>query len=371
MAILISRLNVGRFRCLNNLKLENLNHINIIAGDNNSGKTSVLEAILLLRQPSDFNNILRVARLRDSYFPLNASPLYESFINLFSRNVLPTEISIEGVCKGERVSLKLSGEQKTIMLAQEELFQNIPVSLRKERIRNYSDGMESTAFIGSLECTLETAEYKQQIEFHSHSRTTGREIGRLTYLDTVYLSPTDHIRGNVFDSIIRDEVYKEICVNLLRQFDPEITDIFYQRNVDTNRTVEYIKHSDLGTMPISTYGDGIKKVLSLASGIARASNGVLLIDELETAIHSRYYDDIFRFVVKACKQFQVQVFITTHNLEAIDGLLATQDYSINEADDISVITVKKESGNKRTYSRILPGRHVYANREEFGFEVRL
>ena len=69
-------------------------------------------------------------------------------------------------------------------------------------------------------------------------------------------------------------------------------------------------------------------------------------------------------------QYAVQVFITTHNLEAVDALLATQDYGEQAVqDEISIITLKKSS--ERTYSRILPGRKVQENRESFDFEVRL
>ena len=88
----------------------------------------------------------------------------------------------------------------------------------------------------------------------------------------------------------------------------------------SNRPVEYLKHKRLGNMPLSTYGDGIKKVLVLANAIIGATDGILLIDEIETAIHKKYYNDIFRFIVKACHTFNVQVFITTHSIEAIDGL---------------------------------------------------
>jgi len=36
--------------------------------------------------------------------------------------------------------------------------------------------------------------------------------------------------------------------------------------------------------------------LSLANAIAQATGGVLLIDEVETAIHSKDYDDIFKLM---------------------------------------------------------------------------
>ena len=66
----------------------------------------------------------------------------------------------------------------------------------------------------------------------------------------------------------------------------------------------------------------------------------------------------------------MQVFITTHSIEAIDGLLATQDYDEqDDADDICVCTIKRTSD--ASYSRVLSGREVFENREAFGFEVRL
>ena len=121
---------------------------------------------------------------------------------------------------------------------------------------------------------------------------------------------------------------------------------------------------------MSSYGDGIKKVLSLSNAIAMATGGILLIDEIETSIHKKYYYDIFRFLVKASKAFDVQVFITTHSIEAIDGILATQEYaSQKNHDDICACTIKKTRDG--TLSRILTGREVYENREAFGFEVRL
>lgn len=142
------------------------------------------------------------------------------------------------------------------------------------------------------------------------------------------------------------------------------------KNLHTGRPVEYIKHKKLGNMPISTYGDGIKKVLSLANAIAMSKDGILLIDEVETAIHSKYYSEIFTFLVMACQQFHVQLFITTHNIEAVDSLLATQNYDEqNDYDHITVVTLKKNK--HKTLSRILTGRQVTTDRESFGFEVRL
>ncbi len=373
MAIQIEELNIEHFRGIHNLKIKRLNHINLVVGDNNSGKTSVLEAMMLLRNPEDFTNVLRVARLRESLVPFNSLSIYDSFINLFAQDTDHMAIDVYAHCKRGRLGCKLSGTCKKLLMDHADLMKSLRFSnARKNAYKAISDSAEIDTFIGQLQYITEDSHNNIPVEINAYSSITGREIKRTNYLNIVYLSPVDHIKTNVFSRIIRDESYKEICVRVLQLFDPEINNLLILKNEDNARPIEYINHATLGNMPLSTYGDGIKKVLALANAIVQAANGVLLIDEIETAIHSKYYDDVFRFIVKACMQFGVQLFITTHSIEAVDNLLGTQNYEEqDDIDDISVVTFKKDTVTKQTYSRILSGRHVYSNREQFGFEVRL
>ncbi len=373
MAIHIESIQIGHFRGIHNLAVETLNHINIIAGDNNSGKTSVLEAILLLRNPNDLTNMFRLARMRDTTAFFGGTPVYESFINLFPKDISKNEIALSGICKGESVGYRLVGEQKKIMMDPDDVIKKLYPAKRSPIIRGIdTDLIEVEAFSGEISYEISGRKKSIAVEIDAYASTSGREIKKNSFLNIVYLSPTDHVRGFVFDRILRNDGYKEICLRILQLFDTEIVDLLILKNEENGRSTEYIKHTKLGNMPISTYGDGIKKVLSLANAVAQAAGGVLLIDEVETAIHSRYYDDIFNFLVKASLQFDVQVFVTTHSIEAIDGLLATQGYEQqDQSDNISVLTFKKDNRELKTYSRVLMGRHVYANREQFGFEVRL
>lgn len=63
-----------------------LNHVNIIAGDNNSGKTSILGALHFFINPNDLNNVLKIARMRDLGISNSNVSLYENFINLFPKD---------------------------------------------------------------------------------------------------------------------------------------------------------------------------------------------------------------------------------------------------------------------------------------------
>ena len=363
---LITELRVDKYRGIHNLKIDNLKQVNLIVGDNNCGKTSILEAIQLLRTSGNLANVYRVARQRDALAVSNANSIYDSFICMFPHeNGGELEIAVSGRCDGTEISFALSGKQDRILLDAKELQGN------KYRVSEIlEDEAEAESFDGELCLNYGKTEKKQHLTVNQYSSVTGTSSSEKDQLNIVYVSPFEHLKGSIISRILRNESYKQICINALQLLDPDIEDLMIFRSDIGNRPVEYIRHRKLGDMPISTYGDGLKKVLVIANAIAQAAGGILLFDEAEVSIHRKYYDDIFRFAVKACKTFDVQLFITTHSIEAIDGILATQDYDKQETeDDICVSTIKREDNN--SFSRVLSGREVYENREAFGFEVRL
>lgn len=378
MAVYIQDLRVRSFRGIKDLNVEQLNHINLIVGDNNCGKTSVLEALLLLRDPSDFSNVLRVARLRDqdnSLFTGRASA-FENFYNLFPQPSekpmihLSADVHQSTLFGPETAECTINGEWTRILLDSGDALQSVRIPFSHRNARASALPSEAEAFNGTLTAAIDGVRTSESIIFHEYSKITGLPIQRHGYLNMLYLSPVDHMKSNIINRIVKDGEYKDICLRVVQIFDSDIVDLLILKNERTNRPVEYVKHNKLGVMPLSTYGDGVKRVLLLANAIARAAGGVLLIDEAETAIHAQYYDDIFQFLVKACRQFEIQLFITTHNIEAFDSLLATQAYDQQqERDDITVLTLKKTQA--RTLIRNMSGREVSQNREAFDFEVRV
>ena len=73
----------------------------------------------------------------------------------------------------------------------------------------------------------------------------------------------------------------------------------------------------------------------------------------------------------------VQLFIATHSMEAIDAILAYGKYDdeMQENDPIKVITLKKidakDGKGSNVVARNVTGKYVYDNRKAFEFEVRL
>ena len=73
--------------------------------------------------------------------------------------------------------------------------------------------------------------------------------------------------------------------------------------------------------PLYVFGDGIKKALIIALSVLNISNGILLIDEIETSIHISVLNHVFAWLIEVCSHRNIQLFVTTHSLEAIDAML--------------------------------------------------
>ncbi len=361
---LINKLQVERFRGIRDLSISRLAQINLIVGDNNCGKTSLLEAIQLLWKPGSLTNIEKLVKRRDDKRTFETDSLFDSVVSLFSRDGKDLKIQLSCEYDGNVISYWLFGKE------------SMKLPSVDEKANDDCEKTDETSsdkcnfFNGKSICTFNARHFSTldvQLDRRSCLLKDNNETKELIKIH--YASPFESRQESKLKRIIREEQYKESCLRALQLFDPNIEDMrtFSSKN---NRSMEYLKHKQFGDMPLSSYGDGIKKVLALFNAIIGAENGVLLIDEIETSIHMKHFDDIFRFLINACKEFNVQMFITTHSIEAVDGLLNTQDYETQSSnDEIMVVTLKRV--NDKTYSSVLPGREVFEDRKDFGFEVRL
>lgn len=376
--VFLKNFSINQFRGIHGLNVKGLGDINLIVGDNNSGKTSVLEAIMLLRSTSAFSNILNVVRLRDNGFfsPFRLS-VFENFLYMFNPESDEKNIEVEGLIGDTSVGIKVSGTIENVLIDMSELRDRHKNAHAMQGSSVIYDEAEVAEFQGIISSKIDDDVSNEEIRFNEYTRLTGMRASKPESIEIVYVSPTDHTNGNVFSKVVKNDDYKDIVLHVIKIFDDDIEDILYIKNEQTSRPIECLKHKKLGIMPLATYGDGIKKVLLLANSIASAAGGILLVDEIETAIHARHYDDIFKFVIKACKQFHIQLFATTHSIEAVDGFLATQcdadkeNYIEDGEDVIRVVTFRKNVEKNRTDARVLSGKEVFENRKNFDFEVRL
>ncbi|MCS7244011.1 MAG: AAA family ATPase [Candidatus Calescibacterium sp.] len=82
-------------------------------------------------------------------------------------------------------------------------------------------------------------------------------------------------------------------------------------------------YTDIGLskmIPLSYLGEGKKKIINFMLSIFKASNGVLLIDEIENGIHYSV-QKMWEIVSNLSKKYYVQLFVTTHSADCINYLV--------------------------------------------------
>jgi hypothetical protein len=117
-------------------------------------------------------------------------------------------------------------------------------------------------------------------------------------------------------------------------------------------------------IPMPLVSDGVNKLLGLLLGIAALSGGVVLIDEVENGFFHARLPAIWRLLLKACREFDVQVFATVHSRESLE---AAAEASAEDADQFCLIRTEKRNGE---VGAVRFSGAEFASAVRHGFEVR-
>lgn len=356
--IYFDELDIIKYRGLKNVKLSDCSMINLVVGGNNGGKSSLLEAISLFKTDEP-RNLLNIASNR-TMLSTNVS----DFIYLFPFH--NHELKVSALINGKKTDYLAKYEINDVLYNDKNVNDASPLLNRiktgdtfKQFIIDVNfDGAHKKASLSELERFISLSDTK------AHEKTFNNPI--------IYVSPFSHFEISTRDisDVLRYESYKKVFIELLKIFDNRIEDI---RILDSQyfslgeRNI-YVKMKNEDSVPLSTFGDGIKKAIILSSKVAQARNGVLLLDELETSLHHSYYEDIFAFLFKAAKAYNIQLFITTHNEEVIKSLIEV-DKQYFDSDLVRVYTLRKNVDDEIKV-RELNGLEAYNYIVDSSIEIR-
>jgi len=366
----IQKIIINSFRGINSLELNNLSQINIITGDNNCGKTSVLEVLESFRQPDDivmWNSLTRRAALTPARFGMS---IFEGICDLFNVNL--DEKKLEYVLETENDVLRLEARaRESIEEVSGSQYADLAGMYVPEEHRQEMEQQTREVTRLWFDVTLNGKQIVKQKIYDVQRYTTRGLIKRKQELseNIVYISPIRHATGKVFLSEVLDnpELYEEMLA-VLREYDENVISINYDKDIENTMgegVYKILSKSHRKALPLNVYGDGMKKAILLMSAVVKAKNGILLLDEFETAIHTSAMDKTFRWILETCKKLNVQVFMTSHSKEAIDKVLKCSPELTNE---ITVYTMYKNENE--TVVRRLVGEEAIEVQDEMGLELR-
>lgn len=312
---MLSDLNIENFRGIQKLNIKDMRRLVLLSGNNNVGKSSVLEAIFFMMDhlsPDSFN---RLNVFRGVSGPVNG---VEIWTPLFYEMNPDNTIKIKATRGEDRLSLSCRKDDSYIPALNGGVPKNVAGSFQSFAKSNYTLRFDFTAE-GSVD-------YSEMGHFTTSENGTLREIAddngdkqlmKLTYtvFANNYFARTDR---SILDRMGKAEINGEKgkLIAFLQRIDPSISDIvtlsingFPQLYINTNKKL----------LPIQFSGDGINKLLYIILSIMDARNGILLVDEIDTGFHYSMYKDLWKMVSDVSRDYNCQVIATTHSYENIFG----------------------------------------------------
>ncbi len=71
--------------------------------------------------------------------------------------------------------------------------------------------------------------------------------------------------------------------------------------------------------PLKGLGEGMAHIFNIALGLANAKGGVFLVDEIENGIHYSVQQELWSFIFEMSSRLDCQVFATTHSWDCIEA----------------------------------------------------
>jgi len=368
----INEIGIKSFRGINNLNLTDLAQINIITGDNNCGKTSILEVLESFSQPDDIFMWNSLTRREESLNSLTGMTLYDGIYDLFNINY--DEKRIEYALKSADETWTLIAEaSESIEEISEIKYINLSgFYIPEERKRDWENRTREIEKL-QFEVFLNGKKILRERIYNAPRYATGivrRRKGESGFgQNIVYISPIRHATGEVFlsDVLNSPELYEEM-LTILKEYDENIISINYDKEKEGSigrGIYKILSKSHKKALPLNVYGDGMKKAILLMSAVVKAKDGILLLDEFETAIHTSAMERTFKWILETCRKLNVQVFMTSHSIEAISKVLkCCPDMQKN----IRMITlVETEGGIKARNVNAIKAIQLM---DEYGLELR-
>lgn len=338
--MLLDSLEIKNFRLFQHLRIGHLGRVNLIVGKNNTGKTSLLEAVWLYAQGATPQAVRRVLISRHEFdIATQADDNSEetellSALSYLFYNHPDTTRGTETISIGvidsqtDRVSFTLGWYRLR------DVTENYQLSLTESE--DFSD------LVPRIKITRSSRTYFYPL----HTRPTLTSNG--SNLKSVLLEKSGLSRqeiGNLWDNIALTDLEQDV-VSSLQIIDKRVERInLVDDKVD--RRIPKVKLQGMNTpLPMRSLGEGINRLFGLILALIDAQNGFLLIDEIETGLHYSVQPDVWRLIFTLAKRLDVQVFATSHSVDCIKAFqLAAAEHKHTEG---VLIRLQQKSGTIRS-----------------------
>ena len=350
-----SSIRIQGYRGLDSFRMEGLGRVNLLVGTNNSGKTSILECIELLRSAGKPHVLWSIAGRRGEFVneehgQPRPGPRRDvlDISHLFANRELRRAIQIEadlGTADhpagwNDKVTMYVEDPSSSSNDESDADDNGEGLLLRVKWSEGDDDYKASVTEDGFLLGPLR------------HMRVREGAGQGVHFVRTSRMTPEDVVQ--TFSKFVLTPRHETIR-QALRIVEPNVEDLapvpaYYPARFsrDAPGGVVLRLRGVEDRVPIGSMGDGMWHMLGLALSIANADGGVLLIDEIDTGLHYSVMKGMWRMLSKAATARSVQVFATTHSRDCWESLAAIAQ---GDGGDVSIQRIDRSRGEAVTFSR--------------------
>lgn len=328
---MIGRLELVNYRGFEHYTLAGLARVNLLVGKNNSGKTSILEAVDLLATEGDLDVLKRIARRRGEDL------------------TLPNEDG-GGISAAIDVSHFFHGRQievgtKFVIIADNEnqlVFRIASFNTKTNEISYTNQGKEFDPFgqimnlfvpmmtttelkgLEALKVGLQVSE-EGVIDLGKRHRPRSASKNQASKACFIGEDSLDRAAMSGMWNHVMIEGMETDVINAMRIVDPKVSSVAFlsEEKFTENSSKGGILVGYEGSKrryPLGSQGEGMRRMLATALALATAQDGILLIDEVDTGLHYSIMGDMWVLLIKTAIEKNIQVFVTTHSFDCVRGL---------------------------------------------------
>ena len=376
---MLESLKIKGFRKYKELDIEGFGSVNFILGDNNIGKTSILEAIFAWACGQNINPLLSIPLARGRYNGIQ-NPYWvmeELLATVYNRHELPLKMSFEGIFDGT-----IQCFDHTIypseLLTEFDVSYKIPMEKIVPKFNDSNSRDSGTGLFGTNSLINPILVARWEVTHNNETIQTEITIPQMQtpnikpFQSTKYIDIFSHISVSemvqMYASLKREKRIQEVVEEMQKVF-PEITGFDMIPYPDGSQAPVSVLKKDGSILPLYAFGDGVQKWFYALGALSIYKQSIICIDEIDTSLHPKAQGDFSVSLVRSAIKNNAQLFLTTHNIEFMDQFLnsiSEQEKSLEE--EIRIITLRSYNGEIK--SRNISAAKAKNARELYNLELR-
>ena len=310
---------IENFKKFESLEVNDIGQFNLIVGDNNVGKTCLLEALLFDEDKFQLlSNFYLALTKRGLKFQIEEITRKVNDVST-TETLYPKENYFKEYIFGkfsDKITFNYTNNNKN---------KNVVLKINpKENVKKHLNGFE-------INSNIKNEDYVKQFIYYETNSAKENVITYWIYdydentMDFPLISfnstPIKEEARLIYESL-KTKREKQILIDVLKVVNPKIVDIELRENFEDLKSVFLISFEDKDEfVPLNFLGDGFKRIFYIVLKALSLKGKRILIDEIEIGIHYSKMKSFWINLMKVCKELDVQLFSTTHSKECMEAFL--------------------------------------------------